>query len=525
MTAEEVTRRLEVDPETGLSSAEAARRQQRYGPNRLVQATREPRWRVFARQFQSPMILILLAAAVASAAVAREWETPAAIAVVVLLNGVIGFIQESRAESALEALRQMTITTATVRRDAGIVRLDAEELVPGDVVVLEAGDRVPADGRLLSTASLEAQESSLTGEAHSVPKSAAEHVRPDAELGDRVTAVFMNTGLTRGRGQAVVTTTGMATETGKIARMLSATERAPTPLQRQIDSLSKTLAAIAGVVIVVVIVLGLLRGQPFESLFVGAVSLAVAAIPEGLPAVVAFTLAMGAGRLAKQGAIVKRLASVETLGSTQHICTDKTGTLTLNQMTARELLVAGRRFTVSGEGYALDGRIRTVDGSPLPATLDQALLPHRRRPAAAGAAQGAGDPVRLRLQVHGHVPPLAGRPWIRRRQVLRQGCPRRAGRTGGPVPRRRADPDLRRRRPPAVRGGQREPRRARHAGHGGRGGGLPGRRLRSHGRPQGHARPDRAGGSRRDRGPAPAGGPAVHRRMPARRYPGPDAHR
>jgi Ca2+-transporting ATPase len=375
MTAEEVTRRLEVDPETGLSSAEAARRQQRYGPNRLVQATREPRWRVFARQFQSPMILILLAAAVASAAVAREWETPAAIAVVVLLNGVIGFIQESRAESALEALRQMTITTATVRRDAGIVRLDAEELVPGDVVVLEAGDRVPADGRLLSTASLEAQESSLTGEAHSVPKSAAEHVRPDAELGDRVTAVFMNTGLTRGRGQAVVTTTGMATETGKIARMLSATERAPTPLQRQIDSLSKTLAAIAGVVIVVVIVLGLLRGQPFESLFVGAVSLAVAAIPEGLPAVVAFTLAMGAGRLAKQGAIIKRLASVETLGSTGHICTDKTGTLTLNQMTARELLVAGRRFTVSGEGYALDGRIRTVDGSPLPATLDQALLP------------------------------------------------------------------------------------------------------------------------------------------------------
>src|SRR6185369_16042201 len=209
-------------------------------------------------------------------------------------------------------------------------------------------------------------------EAHSVPKSAAEHVRPDAELGDRVTAVFMNTGLTRGRGQAVVTTTGMATET----------ERAPTPLQRQIDSLSTTLAAIAGVVIVVVIVLGLLRGQPFESLFVGAVSLAVAAIPEGLPAVVAFTLAMGTGRLAKRGAIVKRLASVETLGSTSQICTDKTGTLTLNEMTAREMLLAGRRFTVTGQGGPRrEGR-------------------HRRHRPAPGAPPAGGGAVRLRLQVH-----------------------------------------------------------------------------------------------------------------------------
>jgi Ca2+-transporting ATPase len=374
LPAEEVTRRLEVDPQAGLSSAEAARRLERYGRNRLDEARREPRWRAFLRQFQSPMILILLVAAAVSAGAAREWETPIAIVVVVLLNAVIGFAQESKAESALEALRRMSHTTATVRRDDRIVRLDAEELVPGDVVELEAGDRVPADARVLSIASLEVQESSLTGEAQPVAKAPFEEVDPDAPLGDRVTAVFMNTAVTRGRGEAVVTTTGMATENGRIAGMLSSTTREPTPLQRQIDSLSKTLAAIAGAVIVLVIVLGVVRGQDFQSLFVSAVSLAVAAIPEGLPAVVAFTLAIGTSRLARQGAIVKRLASVETLGSTSQICTDKTGTLTLNEMTARELLLAGRRFTVSGAGYRTEGRIRTTDGSPVPATVERAAI-------------------------------------------------------------------------------------------------------------------------------------------------------
>ena len=223
LTAEEVRRRLEVDPQAGLSSAEAARRLERYGRNRLDEARREPRWRAFVRQFQSPMILILLVAAVVSAVVAREWETPIAIVVVMLLNAVIGFAQESKAESALEALRRMSTTTATVRRDGRIVRLDAEKLVPGDVVVVEAGDRVPADARLLSVASLEVQESSLTGEAQPVRKSPSEEVDADAPLGDRVTAVFMNTAVTRGRGEAVVTTTGMATENGRIAWSRSAT--------------------------------------------------------------------------------------------------------------------------------------------------------------------------------------------------------------------------------------------------------------------------------------------------------------
>nr|WP_275409232.1 cation-translocating P-type ATPase [Micromonospora lutea] len=306
--------------------------------------------------------------------VSREWETPVAIAVVVLFNAMIGFVQEARAEASLEALRRMLVTTATVRRDGRLVRLDAAQLVPGDVVEVEAGARVPADARLLRSASLEVQESSLTGEAQAVVKAADAEVDERAPLGDRATALFMNTMVTRGHAIAVVTATGMATETGRIAGLLQDAKPGATPLQRQIDTLGRTLAVIAGVVIVIVFVLGLVRGQDFGDLFISAVSLAVAAIPEGLPAVVAFTLAVGTGRLARRGAIVKRLASVETLGSTSQICTDKTGTLTLNQMTARELVLAGRRFTVSGEGYATEGRIRTTDGSPVPDTLDEALI-------------------------------------------------------------------------------------------------------------------------------------------------------
>jgi Ca2+-transporting ATPase len=367
-------REFDVDPRVGLSAAQAARRLQEYGPNRLAEAPREPRWRAFLRQFQDLLILILLAAAVVSAVVTREWETPLVIVLVVLLNATIGFVQESRAEASLEALKRMLVTTATARRDARTIRLDAAELVPGDVIVIEAGDRVPADGRLLSSTSLEVQESSLTGEAQPVGKAPDAEVDERVPLGDRVTAVFMNTMVTRGRGEVLVTATGMHTETGRIAGLLREAEPGPTPLQRQIDALGRTLAMVAGVVIVVVFTLGLVRGQDFGELFVSAVSLAVAAIPEGLPAVVAFTLAMGTGRLARRGAIVKRLASVETLGSTSQICTDKTGTLTLNQMTARELLLAGRRFTVSGEGYGTDGRIRTTDGSSPPDTLHDALL-------------------------------------------------------------------------------------------------------------------------------------------------------
>jgi Ca2+-transporting ATPase len=375
LPAAQVMQQLDADAGEGLSPAEATRRIERDGPNRLAEARREPRWRAFLRQFQDLLIIILLVAAVVSLVVTREWETPVVIALVVMLNATIGFVQESKAEASLEALKKMLVTTATVRRGGRMVNLDAAELVAGDVVTLQPGDRVPADGRLVTATGLEVQESSLTGEAQPVGKSATEQVDPDAALGDRVTVVFMNTTVTRGHAEFVVTATGMHTEIGRIAGMLHEAEPEPTPLQRQIAALSRTLAMIAGAVIVVVFVLGLVRGQDFGELFVSAVSLAVAAIPEGLPAVVAFTLAMGTTRLARRNAIVKRLASVETLGSTSQICTDKTGTLTLNQMTARELRMAGpRRFTVSGQGYSTEGRIRTTDGSPLPATVEDALL-------------------------------------------------------------------------------------------------------------------------------------------------------
>ena len=527
-------------PPTGLSSAEAQRRLERYGPNRLAEAPKEPRWRAFLRQFQDLLIIILLIAAVVSLLVSREWETPIAIAVVVLLNATIGFVQESKAEASLDALRQMSVMTghgAPRRADRAIRR---RELVPGDVVVVEAGDRVPADGRLLSATSLEIQESMLTGEAQPSAKSASAEVAEDAALGDRANTVYMNTAVTRGRGEVLVTATGMQTETGRIADMLHAAKPGPTPLQRQINTLSRTLAIIAGGVIVVVFVLGLIRGQEFGELFVSAVSLAVAAIPEGLPAVVAFTLAMGTGRLAKRGAIVKRLASVETLGSTSQICTDKTGTLTLNQMTARELLLAGRRFTISGEGYSTDGRIRTTDGSPPPGTLDEALLPMALcSDAVLRDGDIVGDPTEGALVVlaeKGGVDVAAlrkERPRVleipfdsdykfmatfhrldrragpRGRAVLRQGRPGRAVRAGRPLSRRRP-PSCRSTTPP----GSATTRRTRTLAEQGMRvmavgvEDFPADGLRPGGRSEGDARPPGAGRARRHRRPARARKPA-----------------
>ncbi len=365
MPRTEVLGAFDVDPAVGLTSAQVAERLQRYGLNRLREAPKEPRWHAFARQFQDVLILILLGAAAISALVSREWETPLAIGVVVLFNAILGFVQESRAEASLAALRTMLVVTPAVRRDGAVRQVPAEQLVPGDIVLLEAGHYVPADGRLLEAVRLQVQESALTGEAEPVHKDVAAVHEPEAPLADRTAMVFMNTVVTGGRGTFVVTGTGMDTEIGQIADLLRSAESERTPLQRQIDQLGRTLASIAGAVIAVVFVLGLIRGHGISDLFVEAVSLAVAAIPEGLPAVVAFTLAVGTTRLARRNAIVKRLASVETLGSTSQICTDKTGTLTLNQMTARVLYCQSRKFTISGEGYRAEGRILTTDGEPV----------------------------------------------------------------------------------------------------------------------------------------------------------------
>ena len=274
----------------------------------------------------------------------------------------------------MQALAQMMKTIARVRRGGQAVEIDAEELVPGDVVLMEAGNRVPADGRICVAATLEIEEAALTGESLPVAKSTDPVPGEEVPLGDRICVAYMNTSVTRGRGEMVVTATGMDTEIGHIANLLATTETDKTPLQKQLDGLSKIIASIAGVALLLVIALGLVRGQSFDTLFITGVALAVAAIPTGLPAVVTALLSIGTREIARRNAIVKRLPAVETLGSTSVICSDKTGTLTLNKMTARELAIPGQhRFTVSGEGYSTQGEIRHVGG--LNIDLDPYLLP------------------------------------------------------------------------------------------------------------------------------------------------------
>ncbi|MGD9701096.1 MAG: cation-translocating P-type ATPase [Acidimicrobiia bacterium] len=349
---------LDTDAASGLSAVEARRRHELIGPNELAEATPVPRWRQFLGQFTDRLILILLAAAVVALVVSRELKTPLVVLAVLLLNGVIGFIQEQRAERSLEALRRMVVASARVRRGGStLVVVPAAELVPGDVVLIEAGDRVPADGRLLVAIGLEIDEAALTGESQPAVKSVARREEAALPVGDRSSMAYLNTIVTRGRAELIVTAIGMATEVGRIAALLRATAVEKTPLQRQLDRLAHSLAKLAALVVAAVAVIGLVRGHPLEDVLLTAVALAVAAIPEGLPAVTAVTLAVGVSKMARRNAIVKRLASVETLGCTSVICSDKTGTLTLNEMTAVELVVGARSFAVTGSGYRPQGLI------------------------------------------------------------------------------------------------------------------------------------------------------------------------
>ncbi|MDQ2693823.1 MAG: HAD-IC family P-type ATPase, partial [Pseudomonadota bacterium] len=348
LSADQAAARLDATPATGLSDAEAARRLERHGPNRLARKPPRPAWRLFLDQFANLLIIVLLGAAVLSGAIGHLRDAVVILAVVVL-NAVLGFYQEQRAEQTLAALKKMLAQQARVRRDGHPHNLPAEQLVPGDVVLLEAGDRVPADGRILAAHRLEIDESALTGESQPVAKAAGFVAGPDTPLAERRNLAFMNTVVTRGRLELLVTATGMATEMGRLARLLEEAEEGPTPLQVQLDQLGKRLAAIAGVVVSLLLVMGLARGAPLIDTILTAVALAVAAIPEGLPAVVTVTLALGMRRMAKNRAIVKRLAAVETLGCTTVICSDKTGTLTRNQMTARAVWFDGRERAVNDE--------------------------------------------------------------------------------------------------------------------------------------------------------------------------------
>ena len=364
MEVAEVARQLGVDPERGLSATEAAERLGSDGPNKLAAAKKESGFRAFVRQYQDFMQIILLVAAILNAIFTDDAGTTILLAGLTVFNAIIGLRQESKAEASVEALAQMMKTIARVRRDGQAIEIDAQELVPGDVVLVEAGNRVPADGRIVVAATLEIEEAALTGESLPVGKSVDPVPGEDVPLGDRTCLAYMNTSVTRGRGEMIVTQTGMGTEIGHIADMLANTETEKTPLQKQLDGLSKVIASIAGVALVIVVGIGLANGEDFDKLLVTGVTLAIAAIPTGLPAVVTALLSLGTREIARRNAIVKRLPAVETLGSTSAICSDKTGTLTLNKMTARELAIPGQnRFTVTGEGYRTEGEIKHVGGS------------------------------------------------------------------------------------------------------------------------------------------------------------------
>ena len=362
LAGEAVAQELGVDGHAGLSPAEAATRLERYGPNAFVAAETEPRWRAFVRQYRDPMQIVLLVAGIGSIWPLHELGTGLVLLFLTLFNAVLGLNQEGKAAAAVAALQKMMIVKAKVRRGGQLAEVPAEQLVPGDIVAIEAGDVVPADGRLLKAATLEVAESALTGESMPVAKSAETVTQTEAPLGDRTDMVYMNTNVTRGAGELIVTTTGMSTEVGHISHMLSQETESASPLTKQLNKLTSQILVISGTALVISILINTSRGHSFNEVFLAAIAFAIAAIPTGLPAVVTAILSMGTQTLAKANAIMKRLRSTETLGSTSAINSDKTGTLTLNQMTAVELTIPGRRYSIDGNGYSTQGLIKKVAG-------------------------------------------------------------------------------------------------------------------------------------------------------------------
>jgi Ca2+-transporting ATPase len=353
MTAEAALAALTTTA-AGLGDAEAARRLTQYGPNELQAAARVSPWRLLLDQFKNVLIVILLVATGLSAWMGEGVET-VVIGAIVLFAVLLGFVQEYRAERAIEALKKMAAPTATALRDGRETEVPAHRLVPGDVVLLAAGDRVPADVRLVEAVNLQVEESSLTGESVPVEKHTAPIAQPQAAVGDRRNMAYAGTAVTYGRGRAVVVATGMATEFGKIARMLQSVAQGRTPLQENLDRVGTMLARAALAIVALVVALGLFRGQPFIEMLLFGVALAVAVVPEALPAVVTISLAIGVQRMVKRHALMRRLPAVETLGSTSTICTDKTGTLTRDEMTVRAVYVGNELLDVSGAGYEPEG--------------------------------------------------------------------------------------------------------------------------------------------------------------------------
>jgi len=357
---ETVLSRLSSSP-AGLTGAEAARRLAEYGPNEIGVAEGTSPWTLLLEQFKNVLIVILLVATALSAFLGHGLEA-IAIAVIVIFAVLLGFIQEYRAERAIEALRQMAAPTATVLREGQENEVPARELVPGDVILLAAGDKVPGDLRLLEAINLKIEEAALTGESVAVEKHIESLADLDLPVGDRKNMAYAGTAATYGRGRGVVVATGRGTEFGKIAQMIETIETGKTPLQENLDRVGHSLARATFVVVAIIVGLGLLRGQPFIEMLVFGIALAVAVVPEALPAVVTISLAIGVRRMVKRHALMRRLPAVETLGSTSVICSDKTGTLTKDEMTARRILCAGQLFSISGAGYEPHGEF-SLNGS------------------------------------------------------------------------------------------------------------------------------------------------------------------
>jgi Ca2+-transporting ATPase len=369
---------LGSDSERGLVGQEVEHRHTEFGPNELPEAPPPSLLKLFLSQFTSVIVWVLIGAAVISGLL-EDWLDAAAILAIVFLNGLLGFVQEFRAERSLTALRNMSVAMARVVRDGVVRPIPARELVPGDLILLEAGDRIPADTRLIYTTNFQTQEASLTGESTPVQKDAGGIAGTDVPLAERTNMAFMGTVAVSGKARALVVATALRTELGRIAAMIqkaAEAERAETPLQRRLEQFGYTLLWLALAVVTVVFALGYLRGEPLVAMFMTSVSLAVAAVPEGLPAVVTITLALGVTRMVKRHALIRKLPAVETLGSTTVICSDKTGTLTKNEMTVTRLFAGDRVFEVTGEGYKPVGEIRAVDGQWSTVNRDAAIPEH-----------------------------------------------------------------------------------------------------------------------------------------------------
>ncbi|HYB15785.1 MAG TPA: HAD-IC family P-type ATPase [Streptosporangiaceae bacterium] len=371
-TPDEVAAAFGVEVSQGLPAAKAAELLASHGPNALPVEKAKPAWRRFLDEYTSYMQIILVAASIISLVI-QQWATAIVLIVITLFNALVGLRQEGKAESAMNALQSMMKATARVRRDGAEAEIGAEQLVPGDVVLIAAGDEVPADGRIVAASALEIDESALTGESVPAAKD-AQALSGDIGPGEQSDMAFMHTPVTHGSAVVVVTGTGSDTQVGKIAHMLSATAKEETPLTRQMNTLTLWIVGAAGVTMIIMFALGAARGQSWKMLFDTAVALAIAAIPLALPMVVQVVLSLGSVELAKQKAIVKDLPSVETLGFTSAINSDKTGTLTMNQMTAVEVVDPTDRYAISGTGYSLDGRIHHPAGKT--DTIDAAILPY-----------------------------------------------------------------------------------------------------------------------------------------------------